>query len=226
MKKGLLVAFLGLLALALTVPAAEAAGTGAVSGRVVRWNGDAVAGATIAALRDPQDLNSEIAHTTSAADGSWSLQVPVGTAVWVNIHTFGTWWGYSYQTPFTLRDGETVSQIYFAVGPRDVKEITLPSPVSNIPSTPPTVTLPTATPAPVAPTPPPVSQVLPEVGSNNPPPVAHPGSSNPPPVHSVPNTPATLPQTGAALATWPALALVLAALALIPAGLLLRRRAA
>lgn len=218
MKKALLLVFFGLLALALTVPAAQAAGAGTLTGRVVRWNGDAVSGATIAALRDPQDLNSEIAHTTAAGDGSWSLQVPVGTAVWVNIHTFGTWWGYSYQTPFTLRDGEIVSQIYFAVGPRDVKEITLPSPVSNIPSTPPTVTLPTATPTPV-------SQVLPEVGGNNPPP-AHPSTSNPPPVHSVPSRPATLPQTGAETTGWSALALVLAGLALVPAGLLLRRRTA
>src|SRR4051812_17491630 len=107
MKKSLLIAVFGLLALALTVPAAYAAGTGTLSGKAVRWNGEAIPGATIGALGGPLETDKERARPTTAADGSYPLTVPAGLASWIHIDTFGSWWGYSYQTPFTLSDGET-----------------------------------------------------------------------------------------------------------------------
>jgi hypothetical protein len=126
----LLVAFF-MLAFSATAAFAQS-GSGTVTGKAVRWNGDAIAGATMRALTGPLETAKEVARTTTAADGSYSLSVPAGTPYWIHIDTFGSWWGYSYQTPFTLRPGETISQVYFALGPRDVKEIALPAPVSNV----------------------------------------------------------------------------------------------
>jgi hypothetical protein len=80
-----------------------------------------------------------------------------------------------------------VSQIYFALGPRSVKDVVLPAPVSNATPVPPTVTLPTATPAPAA-TATPVSQVLPAIGGNE-------GGQTP--GKGTPAAPQTLPSTGA-----------------------------
>ncbi len=187
MKKLLTAALLGLLVFAAGVQMAAAAPAGTLQGRVIRWDGTPVAGATVAALLGPLETDKELTHATTAADGSWSLSVPAGTPYWVHVRTFGTWWGYSYEPPFTLADGETVSQIYFALGPRSVKDVVLPAPVSNATPVPPTVTLPTATPAPAA-TATPVSQVLPIIGGNT-------GGQTP--GKGTPAGPQTLPRTGA-----------------------------
>jgi hypothetical protein len=187
MKKLLTAALLGLLVFAAGAQMAAAAPAGTLQGRVIHWDGTPVAGATVAALLGPLETDKELTHTTTAADGSWSLSVPAGAPYWVHVRTFGTWWGYSYEPPFTLADGEVVSQIYFALGPRSVKDVVLPAPVSNATPVPPTVTLPTATPAPAA-TATPVSQVLPAIGGNE-------GGQTP--GKGTPAAPQTLPSTGA-----------------------------
>ena len=187
MKKLLTAALLGLLVFAAGAQMAAAAPAGTLQGRVIHWDGTPVAGATVAALLGPLETDKELTHTTTAADGSWSLSVPAGTPYWLHVRTLGTWWGYSYEPPFTLADGETVSQIYFALGPRSVKDVVLPAPVSNATPVPPTVTLPTATPAPAA-TATPVSNVLPAIGGN---------SGGQTPGKGTPATPQALPSTGA-----------------------------
>ncbi len=186
-----------LLLLAGSATAASAQGaSGTVTGKVVRWNGQPVAGATMRALTDPNNLSTDVAHTTTGPDGSYTLTVPAGTPYWIHVDTYGTWWGYAYQVPFTLRPGEILSKVYFALGPRAVHEITLPTPVSNI--GPITGANPTATAAPV-------SNVKPEVGYNSPSGAA-PG----------------MPRTGAPDAAGPVAAL-LAALLLLSAGIAVRR---
>jgi hypothetical protein len=202
MKKLLFTLMAAALLLTLSTTAAWAqTGTGKVTGKAVRWNGAAIAGATIRALTGPLETDKEVDRTTTAADGSYTLTVPAGQPYWVHIDTFGTWWGYSYQTPFTLQPGETISQVFFALGPRDVKEITLPAPVSNVgPATgenqPPQVSQPPAqAPKPVeqAPAPQPnapVSNVKPEVGSN---PAPAPAAAPKPAPRPAPQT---LPSTG------------------------------
>jgi hypothetical protein len=193
-----------LLAFNANSAAAQSAATSTFSGKAVRWNGEAIAGATIAALRGPLETDPEVAHTTTAADGSYTLTVPATGTYWLHIRTFGTYWGYSYYIPFTPRAGETISKVYFALGPRDVKDvITLPTPESNVaPETG------TNTPPTTAPQTPPTSNVKPIVGSNDEAP-AH------------PQKPATLPTTGAAdgatLGLWTLL--TLAGLALVGSGL-------
>jgi hypothetical protein len=158
------------LSFGATHAAAQTAATSTLQGKAVRWNGEPIAGATIAALRGPLESDPEVASTVTAADGSYSLTVPAGATYWLHIRTFGTYWGYSYHVPFTPRADETISQIYFALGPRDVKDaITLPTPESNVgPETgtdePPAVQ-PPAPPAPQA-TATPVSRVKPIIGAN------------------------------------------------------------
>ena len=128
-----LIAVFGLTLVAGAHPAAAQSATATVSGKAVRWSGEPVAGATIAVLFGKLETDKEYMHTTTAADGSYTLTVPTGQQVWIHIRTFGTWWGYSYYIPFTAQPGERISQVYFAVGPRDVPNpITLPGPVSNI----------------------------------------------------------------------------------------------
>jgi hypothetical protein len=202
-----------LLAFNANSAAAQTASTSTFSGMAVRWNGEAIAGATIAALRGPLESDPEVAHTVTAADGSYTLTVPAGETYWLHIRTFGTYWGYSYYIPFTPRAGETISKVYFALGPRDVKDvITLPTPESNVapevgtnepPATPPQTTTP------------PVSNVKPIVGSNDEAPV------QPQKPATQPHKPATLPTTGAAdgatLGLWTLLAL--AGLGLVGSGL-------
>ena len=231
MKKLLLgLAVLGLLFAG--VQHASAAASGTLAGKAVRWSGAPIAGATVAALAGPLETDAEIAHTTTGADGSWSLAVPAGTPYWVHIRTFGTWWGYSYQTPFALQAGETVSQIYFVLGPRDVKEAVLPAPVSSLPApviAPPAVVPPalpataTAPPALPSPTPAtaPISQVRPAIGYNNVPQTPRQPAPRVPVVVAVP--PKVLPPTGAPSDATP-LALVGLGLALLGLGAGLRRQ--
>ena len=203
------------------------AGTSTVTGKVVRWTGDPVAGATVRALSGWLETDQELARTTTGADGSYTLSVPAGQTVWVHVDTLGTWWGYSYKPSFNLRPAETISQVYFALGPRDVKVITLPAPVSNVaPETgqnaPPPVVPPVAPPAAppaAAPVEKPISNVKPEVGYND-------QASVP---KTVPRTqvqpaPRVLPATGAneTATLWLALA---GALALAASGLTIRRLA-
>ena len=229
MKKLLFTLMAAALLLTLSTTAAWAqTGTGTVTGKAVRWNGQPIAGATIRALTGPLETDKEVDRTTTAADGSYSLTVPVGQPYWVHIDTFGTWWGYSYQTPFTLRPGETISQVFFALGPRDVKEIALPAPVSNVgPATgenpPPQVSEPPAqAPKPIeqAPAPQPnapVSNVKPEVGAN---PAPAPAAAPKPAPRPAPQT---LPRTGAGEgndALWLGLT---GALVLLLAGLTIRQ---
>jgi LPXTG-motif cell wall-anchored protein len=79
------------------------------------------------------ETDQQLDSTTTAADGSYSITAPAGQTVWLHIRTFGSWWGYSYYIPFNLKPGESISQVYFALGPRDVAApITLPAPVSNV----------------------------------------------------------------------------------------------
>jgi hypothetical protein len=94
-----------LLAFNANSAAAQSAATSTFSGKAVRWNGEAIAGATIAALRGPLETDPEVAHTTTAADGSYTLTVPASGTYWLHIRTFGTYWGYSYYIPFTPRAG-------------------------------------------------------------------------------------------------------------------------
>jgi hypothetical protein len=194
-----------------TNAAAQSAPTSTFQGKAVRWDGSPISGATIAALRGPLETDAEVAHTTTAADGSYTLTVPANTTYWLHIRTFGTWWGYSY-VALTPRADETISQIFFALGPRDVKDpITLPGPVSNVgPETGTTEPPPATTPPAATATPPPVSNVKPIVGTN------------PEPV------PGHLPQTGAGESLGLSAVLVLAGLLLLGLGMsfhaLLRRQ--
>jgi hypothetical protein len=236
MKKLLYILMAAALLLTLSTTAAWAqTGTGKVTGKAVRWNGDAIAGATIRALTGPLETDKEVDRTTTAADGSYALTVPAGQPYWVHIDTFGSWWGYSYQTPFTLQPNETISQVFFALGPRDVKEITLPAPVSNVgPATgenqPPQVSQPPAqAPKPVeqAPAPQPnapVSNVKPEVGSNPAPaPAAAPKPAPRPAPQTLPNTGDGEGNDGLWLALTGALVLVLAGLTIRQAVVTSRR---
>jgi hypothetical protein len=189
-----------LLGLGAGHAAAQSAPTSTFSGKAVRWDGTAISGAIVAVLRGPLETDAEVAHTATAADGSWTLTVPAGGPYWLHIRTFGTWWGYSYYIPFTVRPGEAVSQIYFALGPRDVKDvISLPAPISNVGPE----TGSDATPVPAQPTATPVSNVKPIVGV---------GDEPAPPQHPKPAPhPAPLPATGSdgqALGLWTLLALV------------------
>jgi len=229
---GLIAAFL-LLALNVTGAHAQAAG-GTVTGKTVHWDGSPIAGATVRALTGLLETDSEVSRTTSGADGSYSLNVPVGQAYWIHVDTLGTWWGYSYKPALTLRPGEVISQVYFAQGPRDVKEIVLPTAVSNLepavgqapvkidpvsspPANAPVIEFPVSKPvsnvAPLVGTAgKPVSNVKPLVGSNSKP------ISNVKPllgsnVATTKATPRSLPATGAPVESWTiALAAALAAL--------------
>jgi len=103
MKRFLAIFATALLLMVLGTNAAFAqAGTGTVSGKAVRWNGEPISGATMRALSGPLETDKEIARTTTGADGSYTLAVPAGQAYWIQIATFGSWWGYTYQTPFTF----------------------------------------------------------------------------------------------------------------------------
>ncbi len=163
MKKLLVLLLVAGFALTLSAQGAAAqSATGTLSGRAVRWNGEAISGATIAVLAGPLETDKELDSTTTAADGSYSLTAPAGQTVWLHIRTFGSWWGYSYYVPFNLKAGESISQVYFALGPRDVvDQIALPAPVSNVAPEVGTTT-PPAQPAIV----PPVSNAKPLTGSN------------------------------------------------------------
>lgn len=134
MKKLLILFSFALAALLLAVPSttyAQAANSG-FSGKAVRWNGEPIVGATVSVLTGPLETDTEVARATTGADGSWSIAAPAGGPYWVHIHTFGSWWGYSYQDPFSLVNGEQVSQIYLLLGPREVNEIAIPTPESNV----------------------------------------------------------------------------------------------
>jgi hypothetical protein len=133
MKTALWLLLLVLLAFLATATGAKAQMAACeLSGMAVRWNGEPIAGATIAVLAGPLETDQEYARTTTAADGSWRLQVAAGVTYWVHIRTFGAWWGYSYQAPFTPRPAEQISSIYLALGPRAVNDIVLPQPRSNL----------------------------------------------------------------------------------------------
>lgn len=248
MKKLIVLLFVVALVLSFGVQTTFAqAGAGAVVGKAVRWNGDPIANATIRALAGPLETAQEISRTTTGADGSYALSVPVGTPYWIHIDTYGSWWGYSYQVPFTLRPSERISDVYFALGPRDVHEIVLPAPVSSLaPATGankgPTIqdfanlNLKAAAPAPAAPAAEkPVSNVKPAVGYNDvaqAPAKAAPKATAKKPVSNVKpavgfnNTaqaaPKVLPQTGRAGDEFLAL-MCAAALVLLAGGLGARR---
>ncbi|HMA33905.1 MAG TPA: hypothetical protein VKY74_05430, partial [Chloroflexia bacterium] len=116
MKKFLVILFAVALMLGLSAHAAAAqAASGTVTGKAVRWDGTPIAGATVRALAGWLETDKEISRTTSGADGVYTLSVPVGQPVWIHIDTFGTWWGYSYKPTFTLRPGEVISQVFFAL---------------------------------------------------------------------------------------------------------------
>jgi hypothetical protein len=215
MKKLVLLLLVGALALGLSAQSAAAqAADAVVSGKAVRWNGEPIAGATIAALGGPLETDPVLDQTTTGADGSYTLTVPAGQTVWVHIRTFGTWWGYSYHTPFNLRGGEQLSQVFFALGPRDVQDIiTLPAPVSNVGPQEGTDEPPTAPPAE-----PPVSTARPILGGNDDTP------AQPPTSQARPLTGSYLPRTGGepGAALWLLLGVALAG---VTAGLTLRRLA-
>lgn len=219
MKKLLVLLFVAGFAFALSIHGATAqSATGTLTGKAVRWDGEAIAGATIAVLAGPLETDKEFDHTTTAADGSYTITAPAGQTVWLHIRTFGTWWGYSYYVPFNLKPGEAISQVYFALGPRDVATpINLPAPVSNVGPE-----LGTTEP-PVQPVTqqPPTSQVKPLTGSNEDTPVQQPVVQQPT-SHVKPLTGADLPRTGGSDNLFMA-GLDLALLA-IAGGLVLRRR--
>ncbi|HMA35788.1 MAG TPA: carboxypeptidase-like regulatory domain-containing protein [Chloroflexia bacterium] len=197
--------------------AAPAGGT--VSGKVIRWDGTPVAGATIRVLTGALESTTELARTTTAADGSYTVSLPLGQTCWVHVDTFGSWWGYSYAPAFTLRAGEAVSQVFFAIGPRDVKEIALPVPVSNIAPALGTNPAPHVAAQPVAVVAKSyIAQVKPLVGTN--------AAGAAPPITLVgalaTTRPHTLPTTGAHAGDSLGLGF-LAGLALLAAGLLTRR---
>jgi hypothetical protein len=230
---GVLMAAFLLMALNVTGAHAQTA-NGTVTGKTVRWDGSAIAGATVRALTGPLETDTEVSRTTTGGDGSYTLSVPVGQAYWIHVDTLGTWWGYSYKPALTLRPGEVISQVYFAQGPRDVKEIVLPTPVSNLepavdqpavkidpvavpPATAPVIEFPVSKP---------ISNVAPLVGSaGSKPTVAHTSKpvSNVKPLLGSQAAPHSLPATGAPVESWAvALAAALAALGL---GVGLRRSA-
>ncbi len=227
---GVLTAAFLLLALNVTAAHAQAA-NGMVTGKTVHWDGSPIAGVTVRALSGPLETDTEVSRTTTGADGSYNLSVPVGAAYWIHVDTLGTWWGYSYKPALTLRPGEVISQVYFAQGPRDVKEIVLPTAISNLepavgqaPVKIDPVSVPPAT-APVIqfPVSKPISNVAPLLGSNSKP------ISNVKPLlgsnvaATAKAAPRSLPATGAPVENW-TLALT-AALAVLGLGLGLRRAA-
>jgi LPXTG-motif cell wall-anchored protein len=219
MKKLLILLVVAGFALAFSAQSAAAqAATGTLNGKAVRWNGEAISGATIAVLAGPLETDKEFDHTTTAADGSYSISAPAGQTVWLHIRTFGTWWGYSYYIPFTLKPGEAISQVYFALGPRDVAApITLPAPVSNI--APETGT----TEPPAQPVTPPTSNVKPIVGSNGDNTPVHKPTTQKPTSNVKPLTGSNLPRTGGETDNLFMAGLDLGLL-VIAAGLVLRRR--
>src|SRR4051794_18454305 len=89
-----------LMTFSSTGASAQTASTSTLTGKAVRWNGEPIVGATIAALRGPLETDTEVVHTTTAADGSYTLTVPATGTYWLHIRTFGTYWGYSYYVPF------------------------------------------------------------------------------------------------------------------------------
>jgi LPXTG-motif cell wall-anchored protein len=219
MKKLVVFLLVAAFAFSLSTQAAAAqTATAAVTGKAVRWNGEPIAGATIAALAGPLETDKVFDETTTAADGSYTLAVPAGQVFWVHIRTFGSWWGYSYNPPFNLRPSEQISQVFFALGPRDVKEsITLPTPVSNVGPETGTAEPPPAEPPAAAP---PVSNTKPIVGTNEPTTVKQPAKTS----QAKPLTGGYLPQTGGETTNglWLALGLALAG---VTAGLGMRRYA-
>ncbi len=215
MKKLLVLLLVAGFALALSVQGAAAqSATGTLSGKAVRWNGEPISGATIAVLAGPLETDQQLDSTTTAADGSYSITAPAGQKVWLHIRTFGTWWGYSYYIPFNLKPGESISQVFFALGPRNVAApITLPTPVSNVGPE-------VGTNEPPATAPPPTSNVKPIVGGNEEITPAQPPTSNVKPIVG-----GNLPRTGGADGSglWTLVGLALLGTV---AGLGLRRRAA
>jgi len=193
MKKLLisLMAVLLLGSIGIHTAAAQSA-NGTVTGKAIRWDGSPIAGATIRALSGWLETDQEIARTTTDGNGNYALTVPVGQAYWIHIDTFGSWWGYSYKPPLALQSGEVISQVYFALGPRSVQDVVLPTPVSNL--------------APAAPEPPPatapVSDVKPALGVNEEPapapaaPVKKPVSNVKPALGINDMAPRALPRTG------------------------------
>jgi LPXTG-motif cell wall-anchored protein len=213
--------FVALMAVMLLVlgsaGAAHAQSAGrTVTGKVIRWDGTPVPNATVRALRGQWEDTQEVARTTADADGNYTLNLPDGDPYWIHVDTIGTWWGYSYKPAMALQPGEVMSQVYFAVGPRDVKEVVLPTAVSNLApaeSTPaPEVAAPVSDAKPLVggndnaaqTTSKPVSQVKPLVGGNK-----------------IAAAPQKLPSTGLAEETW-GLALA-AALGILIAGFSVRR---
>jgi LPXTG-motif cell wall-anchored protein len=223
MKKLLVLLLVASFAFALSAHTAAAqSATGTLTGKAVRWNGEPIAGATIAALAGPLETDKEFDHTTTAADGSYTITAPAGQTVWLHIRTFGTYWGYSYYIPFNLKPSETISQVYFALGPRDVAApIVLPTPVSNV--APETGT--TEPPAQPVTEPPPTSNVKPIVGSNEDNTPVQKPTAQKPTSNVKPLTGSTLPRTGGATDSLFMAGLDLALL-VIAAGLILRRRTA
>ncbi|HUS15383.1 MAG TPA: carboxypeptidase-like regulatory domain-containing protein, partial [Chloroflexia bacterium] len=113
MKKLFVTLMAATLMLTFGASAASAqSATGTVTGKAVRWNGEAISGATIRVLAGPLETDKELSRTTTGADGSYAVTLPADQSYWVHIDTLGTWWGYSYQTPFTVRAGETISQVF------------------------------------------------------------------------------------------------------------------
>jgi len=205
--------------LSTSVAAAQSAGA-TVTGKAVRWDGSPISGATIAVLSGPLETAPELGSTTTGPDGTYTIAAPVGQPVWVHIRTFGTWWGYSY-TPLNLRAGEVLSQVYFALGPRDVKEaIVLPTPISNIGPEVGTEQPPAAPPAP-----PEVSNVKPIIGVGDESPATQPVQKpqTKPQSNVKPLVGGNLPKTGADSNTLLTLVLALAAAGLV-LGLGLRRQ--
>jgi LPXTG-motif cell wall-anchored protein len=219
MKKLLALLLVAGFAFALSAHSAAAqSATGTLSGKAVRWNGEPISGATIAVLAGPLETDQQLDSTTTAADGSYTITAPAGQTVWLHIRTFGTWWGYSYYVPFNLKPGESISQVFFALGPRDVKEpITLPTPVSNVAPETGTNEPPAQPPATQQP---PTSSVKPIIGGNEESATPQKPTSNVKPIIG-----GNLPRTGGADASglWAILGLALLGTV---AGLGLRRRAA
>jgi LPXTG-motif cell wall-anchored protein len=185
-----------------------------VTGKVIRWDGTPVPNAVVRALRGQWEDTQEVGRATADANGNYSLNLPDGGAYWIHVDTIGTWWGYSYKPPMALQPGEVMSQVFFAVGPRDVHEVVLPTAVSNL--------------APVvAPAAAPVSQTKPLVGGNdNAVKTTTKPVSNVKPLvggNQIAAAPQKLPSTGIAQETW-GLALA-AALGILLAGFSVRRLA-
>jgi hypothetical protein len=155
LRGSVLLLALGVLLVAwVPARAAQTGPTGTICGKTIEGDGTPIEGATISAWDGPNEGAREVATTTTAADGTWSMAVPADQPWWIHFNTFRDWWGYSYSPPIVLKAGETCADdndtnpkddnpaVDFVLGPRSIR--------TPIPTVPPFTPTPEAAASPTA----------------------------------------------------------------------------